>query len=166
MSTDLCVHGPLANHWTDYPLTQWKQQCVKIKFYLCLIYSSGAGYSAVGWMWDQIQSQFSLQQSISSCVSRKAKAENKGNKLLHFRISLSDKLIYTLKQGWAAMCHGGLRGCRFHSSQRLCWAISLISSSTVTDGVLIRDISCYMAFDCYNNLESLHLPIACDGAVL
>lgn len=45
-----CVHGPLANHWTDYPLTQWKQKCVRVKLshYLCIIYTSGAGYSVAG----------------------------------------------------------------------------------------------------------------------
>lgn len=66
----------------------------------------------------------------------------------------SDKLIYTLKHGWAAMCHGGLSGCRFLYSSTLCWRVSLISSSTGADSVLIADISCYMAFDCYNNPET------------
>lgn len=119
-----------------------------------------------GWMWGRIQSSFSLQRSIFSCVSRKAKAESRGNRLLHFRISLSDNLIYTLKQGWAAMCQGGLRVCRFHSNQRLRWRISLISSPSVADSVLISDISCYIAFDCNDNLETLCLPFTCDGPIL
>lgn len=106
-----------------------------------------------GWMWGQIQSPLSLQQSISSCISRKAKAGSKGNGLLHFRISLSDKLIYTLRWRWAAMCHGGLRVCRIHSNQRHCWWTSLISFPSLADRVLISDIYCYITLDWINSLE-------------
>ena len=91
-----------------------------------------------------------------AALAERQKAESAGNRLLHFRISLSDKLIYTLKHRRAALCHWGLRGRRFHSSQRRCWRISLSCSSTVADTVLICDISCDMAFDCYNNLECPH----------
>lgn len=111
---------------------------------------------------DKIQSTLSLQQSISSCISRKAKAESRGNRLLHFWIAVPDKLIYPLRQGWAAMCHRGLRVYRFHSNRRLRWRISLISSLSVADSVLISDISCYIGVDCNDNLETHRLPFACD----
>lgn len=124
--------------------------------------SGGGG----GWMWGQIQSTLSLKVSISSCISRKAKAESRGNRLLHFWNALPDKLIYTLRQGWAAICHRGLRVCRFHSNRRLRWRIALTSSFSVADSVLISDISCYTGFDYNANLDTLHLSIVCKGPFL
>lgn len=107
------------------------------------------------------------QRSLCNSLSPPALVERQRLRAEGTIFSTSELLlIYTLRQGWAAMCHRGLRVCRFHSKGRLRWRTALIGSFSVADSVLISDIFCYTGLDCNANLETRHLPIGCEGPIL